>query len=453
MPLLCFTFTTLLSAGQADRILLRQVNIVDVNTGKLAIGKDVLIEGKQIKQIASSISATSNQSTIIDAKGKFLIPGLVDFDAMITNREYHKEPGLTLMLAFGVTTVRDRGPVNPLDFGIRLQKEIESGERIGPRIWLISPFIANNGRAEQKVEVATPEQASTAVEAFAKQVDVIRADNSLSPELLKAVVSRANLYNKPVVSRITYPFEDAAAAGLHMIDHASELRRNTSVNRQIFFDFSNRVISGKATREEQYNQVLPELGPTDTAYFLKTINAMKTNHTWLCIGPSSYMPSVIQFELNDTARHVYKSQRQLELMRKTRADYEKITDADRYKNFVDLKEIKWAHDLGLRMVIGSAMGQIHTPGLGMHDSFYWLKQNGFSPIDILRMATINPATFMKKDHMQGGIKENYIADMVLLDANPLEDIENCKQIYAVICNGKLFTRKDLDQLIRQSEMQ
>jgi hypothetical protein len=451
--ILLFFFLPFLSHGQQTVTAIREVMIIDVEKGKLLPPQTVLIEGNRIGKIGPKIFIPPG-ALIIDGRGKYLVPGLVDFNAGVVNYEHQQEPALLLLLANGITTVRDLQPRVPLSFGRALKQDLETGKRTGPRLYLLSHLITSRGTREKRIVVQTAEEAFAAVDASAKEgADLIKLDYTLSPSLTRAVVSRAKQHLLPTVAGISTSFIDASAAGISMIDHATDLRRVTSRNRERYFQFylndSNRIVS----REEFYNRLLPSLGETDSAYFREVIRTMRKNNTWLVIGPASQMPSVIRFEMQDSARQVYRSARQRAALQQAIKENEKIAGLDRYKSFVDLQEIRWAYALGLGVVAGSQFYDFITPGFSLHDSFYWMQENGFAPIDILRTATINPARFLKKEKDWGSVKRGKLADLVLIDANPLTDIGHLKKISAVVINGKVFDRAALDSLLQQARQE
>jgi imidazolonepropionase-like amidohydrolase len=449
--LLCFLLFPVFSFAQSSLYAFRNVNIVDVESGRVLSGQSVIIKGNRIQKIGPRLSFPSG-TRVIDASGKYLVPGLVDFNATVLNYESQAEPALTLLLANGITTVRDLQPRVPLTVGLQLKNEMLSGKRLGPRLLLISPLITTRGTREKKIVVQTPGQGQAALDSAVRQgAEVVKIDYTLSPPVMRAVIGRAKAYRIPVVAGISTSFIEAAEAGVSMIDHASDLRRVTTQNRQHYFDFyrndSNKVVS----REAFYNRVLPSLGEIDSVYFKQTIEVMRRNNTWLCLGPASYMPSVLKFEAGDSTRHIYKSARQLQALKKAKEDNEKIEGLERYKTVVEMKEIKWAYDLGLQMVAGSQMYEFMTPGFSLHDTFHWMQENGFRPLDILRTATINPARFMNRHKESGTIKKGKLADLVLVEENPLLDITNLRKIRAVVINGRLLQREDLDRLLKEVE--
>jgi hypothetical protein len=91
------------------------------------------------------------------------------------------------------------------------------------------------------------------------------------------------------------------------------------------------------------------------------------------------------------------------------------------------------------------------PGFSLHDELALLVIAGLSPVEALRAATLNPAKFFGLDQRLGTIEQGKIADLVLLDANPLLDIRNTQRINAVVSNGRLFDRKALDKLLAEAE--
>lgn len=93
------------------------------------------------------------------------------------------------------------------------------------------------------------------------------------------------------------------------------------------------------------------------------------------------------------------------------------------------------------------------PGFSLHDELELMVKAGLSPLEALQTATINPAKFLHREQELGSVEKGKLADLVLLDENPLENISNTKRIHAVIVNGKIFQRKDLDGLLRQVEVQ
>jgi imidazolonepropionase-like amidohydrolase len=91
------------------------------------------------------------------------------------------------------------------------------------------------------------------------------------------------------------------------------------------------------------------------------------------------------------------------------------------------------------------------PGFSLHDELEWLVKSGFTPLQALQSATSNPALFLGRLDTHGLVEPKHGADLVLMDANPLEDIRNTRKIFGVVANGKYYSRKDLDIMLQQVE--
>lgn len=107
---------------------------------------------------------------------------------------------------------------------------------------------------------------------------------------------------------------------------------------------------------------------------------------------------------------------------------------------------------GVQILAGTDTGNPFCfPGFSLHDELALLVKAGLTPIEALRSATLNPAKFLGLDQTLGTVEPGKIADLVILDANPLEDIRNTQRINAVILNGRLFDRKALDKMLAEAE--
>lgn len=114
-----------------------------------------------------------------------------------------------------------------------------------------------------------------------------------------------------------------------------------------------------------------------------------------------------------------------------------------------LEQIPVAHRAGASFLAGTDMWLPYVyPGFSSHDEMALFVRAGLTPAEALRTATINPARFLGLDSRTGSIQRGKTADFVLLDANPLEDIANTNAISAVVANGRLLRRSDLDGMLQ-----
>ncbi|MGZ4900497.1 MAG: amidohydrolase family protein, partial [Candidatus Angelobacter sp.] len=114
--------------------------------------------------------------------------------------------------------------------------------------------------------------------------------------------------------------------------------------------------------------------------------------------------------------------------------------------------VKAMHGAGVQFMAGSDGPDPYVfPGFSLHDELEWLVQSGFTPLQALQAATFNPALFLAKLDNYGVAERGHIADLVLLDANPLQDIHNTRKIFAVVLGGKYYSRDALDKMLEQVE--
>ena len=110
------------------------------------------------------------------------------------------------------------------------------------------------------------------------------------------------------------------------------------------------------------------------------------------------------------------------------------------------------HRAGVELLAGTdVLNPYCFPGFSLHDELTLLVQAGLSPMDALQAATIDPARFLGQEHELGTVEKGKIADLVLLEANPLEDIRNTTKINSVVLNGRFLDRNALDQLLTELE--
>jgi hypothetical protein len=202
-----------------------------------------------------------------------------------------------------------------------------------------------------------------------------------------------------------------------------------------------------------YNRVLPSLGAVDTPYFYSLVDVFKNNNTWICTNFAGHMPSRVRFEIEDSTRNVYRIKLQKPLVSKFLKKYDQISFTQARGQTPQPYFVVQATKKGVRIIAGTQLEEFMTPGMTLHDELYWLVSGGLTPAEALRTATINPALFLNKQKELGTVEVGKLADLVLLDANPLDDISNTRKINAVVANGRLLTRKDLDELLKQSKEQ
>ncbi|MEO8368608.1 MAG: amidohydrolase family protein [Candidatus Solibacter sp.] len=406
-------------AGSAPRVALIGVTVIDVEAGVRRTGTTVVTEGERIAAIGPKV-AIPRGATRIDAKGKFLIPGLWD---MHTHHQGTGAESLDLFVAKGIVGTRDMG--GDADFILPLRDRIRAGTVFGPEIVASGPMVDNAPPDyPYRLHVANAEEARLAVRELKRLgVDFIKVHDHTPREVFFAAVAEASQVGLTVSGHVpvAVKVEEAADAGMRSIEH-----------------LSNYDVLGECSSGETYS----------LASCLRLFDKLAARGVWQT-PTLAFMQTVPDVFEGQPLRHAeYASDSLLELTRRNievshvpKASLDKL----RYAAGVALKE--GVHDLysrGNRFLAGCD-GLV--PGFCLQDELEWFTTAGFSPLEALQTATINPARFLGREKVQGTIEVGKRADLVLLDADPLADIRNIQRIDAVLLRGKLVTKATIDGIL------
>lgn len=398
------------------RTALTNVTIVDVLNGSLFPNQTVIIDGDKIIKIGSTSNLRIDESTsVIDAQGKYLIPGLWD---MHVHLELATIQSFPYFIAYGVTGVRDMG-ANSFDSIKQWRNEVEQGSQIGPHIiasgpMIDGPFFVN----ELRVTVNTASEARKAVDSLvALGVDFIKVHQQLSKDAYLAVADQAAKH------KIAFVGHKPASLPLQAVIKAGQ----SSVEHTLF---------------------TPDLNDT-TISLLKDAGVFFTPNLVIIDKIARYNDPALQNDkrldqVSAILKHHWKKQ--------TEAWGDNVSSTVEYMQSVMpemLQRTSALQKAGVSLLAGTDVGvPLVYPGSSLHEELALLVRSGLSPLQALQTATINPARFFKKEHEIGSIQKGKRADLVLLNANPLEDISNTKDINLVFFKGKVFDRKSLDAILR-----
>jgi hypothetical protein len=459
---------------QAKSLALTHVTVIDVaaKDSKSALKPDqtVVVTGDRITALgrAGKVKLPAG-AQVIDAAGKYLIPGLWDNYTYTLEAVKEGFPFFEMMIAHGVTGVRDAGTTMDLREAERLQNEINAGRILAPRLFYAGRSINGTNlstrgtnepwRVRMSLQAKDADEAVRYVEMMAQTgVDYIKIDTYLPPEFVPAVVAAAKKHKLPVLSYVVYGYAEASSAGVNCIEHFADFYRSTSTKRNEYYA-SYRDRRFRTMTENEVYQFFSTLRDTrDQKYYDYTMRTLARNETCVTTNFAEQGHSKDVFEFMDLSRRRYKTKKQLEQLdaaieerERRRHNQEYRTTDTAWKGL--LQDIAHLHRAGVLLVAGtqSVYEDIGTPGILLHDELYWLVQAGLSPFEALKTATINPAIFMRHEKELATIEKGKLADLVLLDANPLEDIGNTRKINAVVANGRFLDRKALDAMLAQVE--
>lgn len=427
------------SAQTTASLAIANVTVVDVVNGRLLPDQTVLIgDNNRIARVAPS--ATTRIPTgvrVIQARGKHLIPGLWDMHAHALG-DGREDAFLPILLAHGVTGVRNMHTTRPLAEIVALKRAISRGERLGPRIMAAGPLVdgPHEWNHRGSLIVRTPEEAVRAVDSLvAAGADFIKVYDGLSPEAYLAIATEAKrrgiAFAGHIPSRIRP--DEAAAAGQHSVEHMDGLDQPCALE--------GRVPAQSA----------PAVPAADCDV---VVAAYAKYRTWQVPTLSLFWSRTVADSLvSDVRRTGVLSPARLETWRGMR---ERATREEReqweteYRTI--LSNVKLLRRAGVPILAGTDMpNPLVVPGFSLHDELALLVEAGLTPLESLRAATSRPAEYFGAADSLGSVSEGKLADLVLLDANPLADIRNTRRIDAVVLNGRYLDRGALDQLVAQAK--
>ena len=421
----------MLNALALQLIAIAHATVIDPAAGSTRPDMTVLVRGTRIEAFGASRSVRVPVGTrVIDATGKFLIPGLWDMHV------HTDVPGgralLGLYVANGVTGVRDMdGDLARLRV---FQRDVAAGGLAGPRMVVSGPYIAGQRVPLPHVLVRTPEDAVVAVDSLARLgVDFVKVHNGMPPAAYFAVAREARRRRMVFAGHVFPPVTplQASDSGQRSLEHLSGFPNVcTGDDSAVIAGGSplQRFLLGTCTREDQG----------------RTFGRLAANQTWitptLIVQTEVVNPGVVP---NDSLLHYFGDSLQalwrLMLPPPPTPVPPAVTAAGARLFEKRLALVKALHQAGVPILVGTdAPLRASPPGFAAHDELALLVRAGLTPLEALRAATSNPASYFSATDSLGSIAVGKVADLVLLDANPLGDIANTRRIAAVMANGHFY---------------
>ena len=404
---------------------------------------------------------------VVDASGKFLIPGLWDMHVHLT-----RESSLALNLANGVTGLRVMWG-NPAAFGpvvphATWKREIEDGKRVGPRLVVASNIIdgpkpiwpGSRGTKD-------PDDARKAVhEAKAAGADFVKVYSLLPPESFRAIAEETKAQGLPFAGHVPLLVSAAEASDLGMksIEHLTGLRTAASPKAaEALAAYKTAVDEAKG----DLNAARPKLegiearieasesDEADAAFFAR----LKANGTWQCptLSVLRALGMLDDPKFTDDPRLKYVDpftrtfwNPKLDFRFRSMRPEDFAANRRRFDKAVAL--VGRLYRVGVPILAGTDEANPYIfPGFSLHDELGLLAKAGLPPLAALQAATIGPARYLGREAVLGSVEPGKEADLVLLDADPLADIAHTKSIRAVISRGRFLDRPALDAMLKAGE--
>jgi len=446
-------------------LAITHVTVIDATGAAPRSDMTVVIENDRIALIAASstLSLPSN-ARVLDATGKFLVPGLVDMHVHLTGAgepEGSRKFMLPLLVANGITTVRDMGGY--LESLEPLRHEIREGKRVAPQIFFAGPYLDGNPPSFQPALVVNnaADADKDVHELIGRGVDFIKVQSILGRDAYFAIAAACKREHIPFVGHVPdrVTAAEASDAGQHSIEHLTGVLRACSSNEkrlmreQFYTPRRKQTLAQSHARQVAWQR---ELLRTQSAKFsVALLEEFVHNQTWqaptLIMLHNVAFPTAAQKFGNDARapfvpRHLlgtWQTDRVMEL--KASPQELALREAMLQKS---LEMVGQMNAAGVRLLAGTdSPAPFVFPGSSLHDELVLLVKAGLTPMQALQAATRSPAEFLGKLEEQGTIEQGKFADLLLLDANPLEDIRSTQKIRAVVIRGKLLDRSKLDEIL------
>ncbi|MGI4738677.1 MAG: amidohydrolase family protein [Janthinobacterium lividum] len=437
------------SAARAQDITLVHANVVDVATGQVRADQTVVVTGKRIVRVGPTTGPTPRRGRVVDATGQYLLPGLWDMHTHVYfdgTASAGTDLILPLLVANGVTGIRDMG--SELDSILRARAAVAAHRVLGPRLVVCGPML-DGPKSPYKASIAitTPEDGRRAVAMLkARGVDFIKIQ-SLVPRAAYFAIAEA-----------------AKAAGLPIEGHVPDAvrAREAVAAGQRSFEHLIGVFEASSTTEDQYVAGAPKLparllatyDPAREAAFIQVL--AQHPEVWQC--PTLFwergqwlVDSVAWRQDPDLAYagRSWVAQRwpRAQLSIASSLDTDPLAVRARFVNH-ELDIVRKLHAAHVGFLAGTDMpaGVDLLPGISLHLELQRFVAAGFTPLEALQTATLNPAKYYHRLQDFGSVQPGRLADLLLLSANPLEDIRNTRRIVGVLADGRYLSRADLDAL-------
>jgi imidazolonepropionase-like amidohydrolase len=454
-------------------IAITGVTVVDVRGGEVLRDRTVVITGSRIADVATRTDVRIPPGAqLVDGQGRYLIPGLWDMHV------HQVRNFLTLYIANGVTGTREMGSPLPLPDTVALRRRIEQGERIGPRFFSAGPIVDGRPTVTVRLGVGTlgamnPEEGRTAVDSLHRAgADFIKVYQRLDRATYLAIADEAKRQGIPFAGHLpqAITLDEAGRSGQRSIEHLTlgnasgllplcssqedALRRGAEEQFQLAVASSPNDPSALPPRREWMKLAVESF---DEERCLRELRRLAAHGTWhtptLMAGMRRgvHDDSILKDPRLDYAAPVFRPQWEKARLRYVSMFSETETAAF-FRLLLRIVSILQRAGVGLLAgTDGPVASAFAAPGFSLHQELELLVSAGLTPIEALRTATLQPARYFGMEDTIGTVEPGKLADLVLLNANPLEDIRHTQRIQAVVANGRYFDRTALDALLAEAK--
>lgn len=446
--------------GEAD-LAIQNVTVIDAANG-VREARTVVVNDGRITAVQAAGEGV-NATHVVDGTGQYLIPGLWDFHVHLTYDERFTEAMPGLFLHHGVTSIRDTG--GPLELVVPVVERLRAEGVTAPRVFFAGPLmdgehVVYDGENNPLLGIANPDEATARANVARLAdagVDFIKIYEMVSPEVFAVLVEEAQARGLPVDGHVPLSMR-ARDVGPHAqsLEHLRNIEMDCVANGEATLAERRSLLanpeglSGSALRSSLHRRYrIPSIEAYDEAECRQVIASMMSTIQvpTLRLNARSIQPPTGRADWSEV---VGKLPPEVAEAWGTAGGGGGGGNPDLTFPNWSLRLVGLVHEAGVPIGAGTDTPiSTAVPGYSLHSELEFLVRAGLSPTDALRAATIRPAEFFGLEDEMGTIEPGKLADLVLLERNPLEEITRTRKVRAVVTRGQLLDRSELDALVRR----
>lgn len=440
-------------------LIIYDINIIDIIHGDVLQNKTIFIKGDSIFDITESylLEQEIDSAKLIVGTSKYIIPGLWDMHVHTNGKGSFKEMEIPRYIAYGITGIREMlGDVVDLKW----RDSINQGSLIGPkmRVGQFTNGFSVYTDSPQDLIITKKDKVETTIDSlYDLGYDFIKVYDNLQEDVYKAILKKAAALDFEVSGHIPLGVKtkDAILLGQKTFEHSLGIELGSTQKedslRTIYRNLLSKMDSNTTMEEEiaifrrSETDALTSVNPEKREALFQTI---KKKESW--IVPTYIYQYMVSYPTSNSLINSPEMQYLTKNQVNFSDDKEMWNPTGELEATINyrLSYLKEMHDAGVGILAGT-----DTPfGFFLHHELFLFVENGLTPLQALQTATINPAKYLNMTESLGTVEEGKIADLIILNENPLDDIHNISDINAVLLNGRLFDRDTLDNMLSEVKM-
>jgi hypothetical protein len=445
---------------EASFLVFTNATVVNVKNGRLLRGQTIVIADHRITVLSPKVTIPPH-AVVVDATGQFVVPGFWDMHAHALWSNDQVQRMFDLFLANGVTAIRDMGSPLPVDETMFWRKKVADGDALGPRIFAAGKLIDGPKPVwPDSLTAETDQQAKQAVDYLHDHgADFVKVYSRLPRAAYFAIAAEARKDGIDYVGHVPIYIsaKEASEAGQRSIEHLSEILFACSSNEPALRKQLVEAAIGverDRVRKDQLKVVVNtfsekkarELSQIFARNNTWQVPTLLVQHTFAFTNPNDLRNSTSVESV--PPRAVIGWIDRLSSFRKTRNEEDMTVQRRSYE--LEIQVVRMMHSAGVHFMTGTDAETFFPAGFGLHTELALLVEAGFSPLEALQAATLNPAIYFHKRAEFGTVEVGKVADLVFLEGNPLQDIHNTQQVAAVVTAGRYLDREKIHRLLSEA---